>query len=144
MYAISVDPPSAATILSGPRPCCHRSWRTEHRGPLLIHTRRVAAKGADVPARGTAVNALVGVVELVDCVACAHRGADPDEVEYHWVLANPRVFVRPLPFVGKLGLFLVGDEVVAAALEETAARARRAGRARARSPGRPGGSHERV
>jgi hypothetical protein len=68
-----------------------------------------------------ACNALVGVVELVDCIASEHRGADPDEVEYHWVLANPGVFAHPLPFIGRLGLFLVGDEVVAAALEETEA-----------------------
>jgi len=36
----------------------------------------------------------VGVVELVDCIESGHPGADPDEVEYLWVLAKPRVFVR--------------------------------------------------
>ena len=68
-----------------------------------------------------ACNALVGVVELVDCIESGHPGADPDEVEYLWVLAKPRVFVRPLPYIGRSGLFLVSHEVVAAALAEAGA-----------------------
>ena len=63
-------------------------------------------------------NALVGVVELVDCIAFGHPDADPDEIEYHWVLTNPRIFAHPLPYIGRLGLFQVSDEVVAAALKE--------------------------
>jgi hypothetical protein len=79
-----------------------------------------------------ACNALVGVVELVDCIESGHPGADPDEVEYLWVLAKPRVFVRPLPYVGRPGLFMVSDEVVAAALEEAGHRRRRGGEATGR------------
>ena len=122
MYAISIEQPHAATILTGPPPFHYRSWRTDHRGLLLIHVRKPKTP-RDLPAsaRGMACNALVGVVELVDCIESGHPGADPDEVEYLWVLAKPRVFVRPLPYIGRQGLFMVSDEVVAAALEEAQA-----------------------
>ena len=60
------------------------------------------------------------MVELVDCVANGPAGGDPDEVEYVWVLANPRTFARPIPYSGRMGLFLVGDAVVASVLEAIA------------------------
>ncbi len=66
----------------------------------------------------------MGVVELVDCVLSAHPGDDPDEVEYHWILANPRTFRRPVPYAGRLGLFLVSEAVAAAALKQMATRVR--------------------
>jgi len=122
MYAISIEQPHATTILTGASPVHYRSWRTDHRGLLLIHARKPKApKGLPASARGMACNALVGVVELVDCIESGHPGADPDEVEYLWVLAKPLVFVRPLPYIGRQGLFMVSDEVVAAALEEARA-----------------------
>ena len=40
MYAISIEQPQAATILTGPPPFHYRSWRTDHRGLLLIHARK--------------------------------------------------------------------------------------------------------
>jgi hypothetical protein len=122
MYAISIEQPHAATILTGPPPFHYRSWRTDHRGTLLIHARKPKTpKGLVTSARGMACNALVGVVELVDWIESGHPGADPDEVEYLWMLAKPRVFVCPLPYTGRQGLFMVSDEVVAAALEEAGA-----------------------
>jgi hypothetical protein len=122
MYAISIEQSQAAEILTCSRPFPYRFWRTDHRGPLLIHVRKLkAAKGVFASAPDTACNALVGVVELVDCITSGHPGADRDEVEYHWVLANPRVFVRPLPYAGRLGLFLVSEGVAAAALQEARA-----------------------
>jgi hypothetical protein len=124
MYAISIEQPHAASILTGPRPVHYRSWRTDHRGLLLIHARKPKTpKGLSASARVMTCNALVGVVELVDCIESGHPGADPDEVEYLWVLAKPRVFVRPLRYIGRQGLFMVSDEVVAAALEEAGASA---------------------
>jgi hypothetical protein len=92
-----------------------------------------------------ACNALVGVVELVECIESGHPGADPDEVEYLWVLDKPRVFVLPLRYIGRPGLFMVSDEVVAAALEEAEHRRRRGGEATGRIDRRSGGgTHERV
>lgn len=126
MYAISIEQSQAAEILKGSRllPC--RFWQTDHRGLLLIHAHKLkTGKGGSVSARDPLCNALVGVVELVDCVASGLPDADPDEVEYHWVLANPRAFARPLPYAGRLGLFLVSEGVVAAALRQVSPKARR-------------------
>ncbi|HWG44277.1 MAG TPA: hypothetical protein VN688_15970 [Gemmataceae bacterium] len=119
MYAISIDQPHATTILTGPRPFHYPSWRTDHRGLLLIHARKMkTTRDSSASVQGMSCNALVGVVELMDCIAFGHPDADPDEIEYHWVLANPRIFARPLPYIGRLGLFQVSDEVVAAALKD--------------------------
>jgi hypothetical protein len=119
MYAISIGQSHAAEILARLRPWPCRFWQTFHRGLLLIHARtRKPAKGVSASDQDSGCNALVGVVELVDCISSAHSGDDPDEVEYHWLLANPRTFVQPLPYAGRLGLFLVSKKVVAAALRQ--------------------------
>lgn len=117
MYAISIEQPQADEILARLRPWPCRFWQTDHRGLLLIHARtRKTAKGVSESDQGSGCNALVGVVELVDCITSTHPGDDPDEVEFQWLLANPRTFVQPLPYPGRLGLFLVSESVVAAAL----------------------------
>jgi hypothetical protein len=119
MYAISIEQSHAAEILARLRPWPCRFWLTDHRGLLLIHARaRKPAKGVSVSDQGSGGNALVGVVDLVDCITSAHSCDDPEEVEYHWLLANPRTFVQPLPYAGKPGLFLVSEKVVAAALRQ--------------------------
>jgi hypothetical protein len=130
MHAISIEPSHAVAILMGSRPLRYRSWRTDHRGLLLlIHAwKQKTPKGLSASLRGVAGNALLGVVELVDCITSGHPSADPDEVEYHWVLANPRVFARHLPCIGRIGLFLVSREVAAATLEDVQAPANRRGR----------------
>jgi hypothetical protein len=119
LYAVSIERSRAAEIFTWPRPFPCRFWQTDHRGLLLIHAwKRRTAKAASASAQDPLGNALVGVVELVDCITSGHAGADPDEIEYHWVLADPRVFVRPLPYAGRPGLFLVSGEVVAAAMRQ--------------------------
>jgi len=146
MYAISIEQSHAVTILKGSRPFRYRSWRTDHRGLLLIHAwKQKTPKGLSASPPGVASNALLGVVELVDCITITsgHPGADPDEVEYHWVLANPRVFARPLPYIGRTGLFLVSREVVAASLEDVEAPAKRRGGRKVSTPSRRR-PHERI
>jgi hypothetical protein len=69
-------------------------------------------------------------------VHSVHPGADHDEVEYHWVLANPRVFARPLPYIGRTGLSLVSREVVVASLEDVEAPAKRRGGREVSTPSR--------
>jgi hypothetical protein len=125
MYAISVEQELATEILTKLRPWPCRFWQTDHRGLLLIHARtQKPGKGFAASEQSATSNALVGMVELRDCIAAKRPGADTDEIEYHWLLANPCTFVRPLPYPGRLGLFLVSEMVVAAALEQ-AARSRR-------------------
>ena len=115
MNAVSIPQPHAAALLAGPGPVEHPSWWTNHRGPLLIHAGKRVAGNAPPP-RDLVCNALLGVVDLVACVRKDHRGADPDEAAYFWVLANPRVFATPYPHNGKPGMLHVADQLVAAAL----------------------------
>jgi hypothetical protein len=120
MYAISLEQSHATEILARVGPCPFRFWQTDHRGLLLIHARiPKLAKGVSASSQGSRANALVGVVDLMDCIIASTRsGDDPDDVEYHWLLANPRTFAQPLPYAGRLGIFLVSEKVVAAALRQ--------------------------
>jgi hypothetical protein len=119
MYAISIEQSHATEILTRLRPWPCRFWQTDHRGLLLIHARAPRiAKGVSSSYQGSRANALVGVVDLMDCITSTRPGDDPDEVEYHWLLANPRTFAKPLPYNGRLGLFLVSEGVVAAVLRQ--------------------------
>ncbi|HVS35902.1 MAG TPA: hypothetical protein VMS17_09990 [Gemmataceae bacterium] len=114
VYAVTIRQPQAAAVLARPGPFEHPAWETDYRGPLLIHAAKWATGDPSPDQAGRpAYAALLGMVELVDCVANGPAEGDPDEVEYVWVLANPRTFARPLPHNGRLGLFLVGDAVVA-------------------------------
>ena len=117
MFAVSVEQPHAVAILAALRPVTYRFWRTDHRGPLLIHAaRRKAGRASPAWVEGLAYNAILGVVELADCLGEDHPGADPDEAGYHWVLTDPRAFASPLPYIGREGLFQVADAAVAGAL----------------------------
>ena len=124
MQAVTIAQPLASAVLVRPGPFEHPGWRTDYRGPLLIHA---AARGGRREVRRTAVgeiglsadteySALLGVVDLVDCLASGGVDGDPDEVGYVWVLANPRAFAHAIPYTGRLGLFGVADEAVALAL----------------------------
>jgi hypothetical protein len=94
-------------------------------------------------AGGLVSNALLGVIDLVACVRKEHRGADPDEVGYYWVLANPRPFATPFPYNGKRGMFQVADRLVDAVLSGAPPAVAgqclqpSAGSNRTRRPGRP-------
>jgi hypothetical protein len=116
--AVSIRQPQASALVDCPGPFEHPAWETEYRGQLLIHA---AKRGAGDPPVGRsdspAYGALVGVVDLVDCIRTERDGGGPDEVGFVWVLTNARSFSVPVPYVGRLGLFDVPHAVVAGALE---------------------------
>ena len=82
MRAVSVHQPWAWAILHAGKVFENRSWRTTRRGPLVIHaakSERLLASldpaawrelyGVELPHRSRlAFRALVGIVEVVDCV----------------------------------------------------------------------------
>jgi hypothetical protein len=113
--ALSVRQPWAWLIVNGYKDVENRSWRTRHRGPLLIHAgastselyESIIAKierrhGIKMP-KEYYLGGIVGVVDVEDCKARTgspwhFRGA------IGWVLSNP----RRLPYrqvKGALGLF---------------------------------------
>jgi hypothetical protein len=115
LHAVSVPQPDASALLTGPGPAEYPAWRTGYRGLLLIHAAK--AEGGGSAAVGLVCNALIGVVDLVDCLQDDRRDdRRGDEAGYRWVLANPRVFAAPVPHNGKVGMFDISNALVADAL----------------------------
>jgi hypothetical protein len=111
---LTIRQPWAWAIIHGGKDVENRSWRTAHRGPLLIHAgarfdrsaepevRRLASQGPPPPDEYE-LGAIVGVVELVDCVRDA-RSPWAEAGFWHWVLTGARP-VDPVSCPGRLGLW---------------------------------------
>jgi len=110
MKTLTVQQPWAWAIIHGPKRIENRSRATRHRGPLLIHAgksrARLGSLGAVEPPPGNlAFGALIGIVDLVDCVPVADVADQPfAEGPWCWILANPRPVI-PVFLRGQLGLF---------------------------------------
>lgn len=108
LMCLSIRQPFCEEILTGVKQAEYRSWNTKHRGPLLIHASKSTAESGskDLP-RGV-------IVGLVDVAEVVHYYDDIGGVGdlYAWCLRNPSRFVRPVPFVGKVGLFRVPISLV--------------------------------
>ena len=114
LRTLSLRQPWAWLVVNGYKDIENRSWRTNHRGPLLIHAssttttlqadlRRVKQEyRIDLP-DSLELGGVVGVVDVVDCVKKSDsrwhfRG------NWGWVIANP----QRLPFrkcKGAVGFF---------------------------------------
>jgi predicted transcriptional regulator len=93
MKALVVRQPYAEQIMAGEKSIEYRTWRTAHRGPLLI----VASKR---PIIGSLpVGCAVGIVELVDITG--------EPGDYCWHLAKPRRIKYPFPVRGQLRIMEV-------------------------------------
>jgi hypothetical protein len=105
---LTVRQPWAWAIIHGGKNVENRSWPTKHRGPLLIHAGSAFEPDAyqtvqPPPALELVHGAIIGVVELVDCVP------DSDSEwavihQWHWCLRNPQPFDQAVPCPGKLGV----------------------------------------
>ena len=97
MKALTVRQPFAWLIVTGEKPIEFRSWRTHHRGPLLIHAGQQFDEDALAKLaleRATLVRgAIIGVVDIVEVI---RRGS-----RFDWRLANPRRFAEPIVCAGK-------------------------------------------
>lgn len=135
MKALSIRQPWAWAILHAGKDVENRDWRTRVRGRVLIHasaTNRLAEFEAFYATRraisdrvpgllgwthidrdSLVYGALIGSVEIVDCV---NSSASPWFFgDFGFVLREPRLFQRPIPWRGSLGFFDVPDEVIARA-----------------------------
>jgi hypothetical protein len=125
MKALTVRQPWAHAVLYLGKTIENRTWPTAHRGPLLIHAGSSRAElalgtypdGTPVPPADRLVfGALLGVVEVLDCVRYEDLGGrrnDPwAEGPWCWLLGNPRPLALPVPYRGTLGLFQVPDGFV--------------------------------
>ena len=98
MKALSIMPYYASCIATGEKVEEYRSWKTDHRGDLLICASS-RNEGPDL-VRGHAIC----VVELYDITQKAPH-------DYIWHIRNVR-FVEPFPVKGKLHLYDVEDDKI--------------------------------
>lgn len=146
MKALTICQPYAELILRGDKRVENRKWNTRYRGPLLIH----AGKSRDwldlVPApyeprlgllpydsrygirlQEMAFGAIVGRVEVIDCLPVSEILSGTHDEQYPWLRAHPHVegpyclvlaspvrLAVPIPYRGQLGLFAVPDTLLPA------------------------------
>ncbi|MHB1308734.1 MAG: ASCH domain-containing protein [Limisphaerales bacterium] len=115
LRAISIRQPFSWLVVNGVKDIENRSWRTNIRGPVLVHASlnqsELASDTCD-EAQSMAgirlpddfvVGGIVGIVEIVDCVR-RHSSKWKEPTAWGWVLAN----ARPLKFrqcKGAVGFF---------------------------------------
>ena len=118
MRAITIRQPWAELIVRGEKDVENRSWRTNHRGPLLIHAGAQAYRESfaehGVPDDAER-SAIIGVVEVVDCKQ-ERTSTWHEEGSWGWYLVRAKRFRKPIPMKGRRGLFEVPDRKVAAQL----------------------------
>lgn len=97
MKAISVKQPFAEQLASGKKRIEYRTWKTNHRGPLLIVSSKEPREGGE----GLPCGVAVCVVDLVDVTG--------EEGDYEWHVARPRR-VEEMPIRGFAAIYNVPDE----------------------------------
>lgn len=140
MRAISLWQPWASLIVGGHKRYETRSWSTDVRGCVLIHAAlkwgktqaaiaardpfasALAAMGLSIDPLTVPRGALLGSIEIVDCVPCESVRDNLDDAEreygdytygrYAWVLSEPRLLSRPVLYRGGRGFFDVPRAVV--------------------------------
>ncbi len=115
--ALSVREPWVSAIVDGVKRFENRSWRTDYRGPLLIHAGRHEPEPEDerrarewgwTQRAPYVLGAIIGQVELLDIVPAADVAGEPfAEGPWCWVLGEARRFAEPVPCLGKRRLFVV-------------------------------------
>jgi hypothetical protein len=173
MICISLWQPWASLLVGGHKRVETRHWPIRHRGPLLIHAAQKwsgelyemcraepfraaivdlghsisvpSSRGKILAPRGMPFGAIVGQVDVMECVAISpspveydwanesrmHIGrgrftVPPDEPErsfgdytpgrFAWLCANPVRFKTPIPYRGGQGLFDVPDDLLVDAI----------------------------
>ncbi|WP_026931713.1 ASCH domain-containing protein [Glycomyces tenuis] len=134
--ALTVRQPWAHLIARGGKTVENRTRRTHWRGPVLIHAAKTLPVAQWARARGRfgqsavperealPLGAVVAVADLTECHgsgwpwrcnsgACARWGDHGPET-WHWVLANVRPLLDPIPARGQLGLWTPANELAAA------------------------------
>lgn len=111
MKALTVRQPWASDIAEGRKTIETRTWKTPHRGDLLI----TASKRPKIEGLPTGV--ALCIVDLVDCrpltiededaALCVIAEGECDGL-FAWVLKNLRV-IDPFKVSGALGLFVVDE-----------------------------------
>ncbi|MHC5770842.1 MAG: ASCH domain-containing protein [Nostoc sp.] len=129
MKALSVRQPWAWAIIYALKNVENRGWPIHYRGDILIHAAKTCTKKDYQLARefchsmGVVTPELIslrrgqviGIVTIVDCKFSQVASGWGMPGQYHWKLENPRE-ITPIPYIGRLGIFEVPDELVRSAI----------------------------
>jgi hypothetical protein len=105
------------------KPIENRPWKTPYRGPLLIHAGNEVDEGflrSEVLTdhRSGQLGVIIGVVDLVAICPedreCGYGMTWGHEGKYHWILENPRLLDRPVPYRGRQSIYLIREADVIA------------------------------
>lgn len=123
MKAVSIRQPWAWAVMAGKKKVGNCDCPTVYLGLLAIHAaknlewvpRWVLPDGTPIPPGDQLpFEALLGTVEVVDCVPLEAIRSDPfASGPCCWILANPQLFPEPIPCTGGLGLWTVPTEILA-------------------------------
>lgn len=132
MKALTIAQPWAQLLVLGVKQYETRTWRTSHRGPLLIHAGRKLTRSQSklweeeplrtllpglgfARARDLPRGAILGTVEVLDCIDVDALFEDLSEQEralgdfrpgrWAWMVGERHLFEAPLPCRGHRGLF---------------------------------------
>jgi len=136
MKALSVLQPWAHLIVVGAKRFETRSWKTDFRGPLLIHAGKSFSPAAqslcqDEPFKNKlniqnadqlTLGAIIGIAILEDCIPTDSGRCEEWQQERHfgdfhlgryaWKLKYPTPLAVSIPLRGTLGVFDVQDDIV--------------------------------
>lgn len=125
MKTLSVKNPWAWLICSGYKDVENRTWKTNYRGKILIHAslKWDCHKGElcsilnvlewdaiPIPNRMELSNhltpsgAIIGEAEIIDIINNS-KSIWAAEGQYHWILKNQKLYDKPIPAKGSLGLW---------------------------------------
>jgi hypothetical protein len=116
MRVLTVHQPWAGLLVDGIKDVENRGWKTNYRGPLLIHAGAATDPyygRSSLPPNCAVQRAIVGVVTLFDCVY-GYTSAWAEPGQWHWLVGNARAFRHPIPATGRLGLWTPDREVASA------------------------------
>lgn len=121
MKSLSVTQPWATLLVEGQKTIEVRSWKTEHRGPLLICASKSPSNTfwhdkTDNEMRLMHAGCIIGIVELIDVRPMLESDNDASAGNYlkgafAWVVRSVS-FCKPEPITGRLNLFEVPDSKI--------------------------------
>ena len=122
MKVLTIREPWASLIINGYKKYEFRSWKTNYRGKILIHTSQKIEKEMLSRFKDYNLNciggSIIGEVELTDCILVDENfnqnlrkidnivyGRSNHVEKYAWKLENVKKYDEPIPMKGKLGLW---------------------------------------
>jgi hypothetical protein len=120
---LSIRQPWVWAILSGKKRVENRTWTTDYRGEVYLHASKAVARGGiawlteEMGLRAPSslpLGAIAGTCVLKDVITRdrERRYGRWFEGPYGLVLGCPRTLPRPIPYLGRLGLFTAPPSLV--------------------------------